>query len=202
MNGPRAARRERDGRQRETVVSWTRNALRDATRSYVPLGRGSFVNGPTSRLWPRQGQVARVTGVHCKSPTCPDLPGSYVYTDTPATYMRESRSMYTFTCTHAHVCVHTHTQLAHHRAYLLRVIVHNTVPSVSTADRNDSGGERDKIHRLSSLSLFLSFRRPSSPVPGTATDPSIRKFAVLSRGEFVRAGRARGIRGIEHLVVA
>ena len=53
----------------------------------------------------------------------------------------------------------------------------------------------DKIHRLSlslsSHSLFISLCRPSSPVPGTATDPSIRKFAVLSRGEFVHAGRAR-----------
>ena len=83
------------------------------------------MNRPTSRLWPRQGQIARVTGVHCKSPTCPDLPGLHVrtiyvsllpmreslhirfYTHVIHIYTRTVHLSHTYTHTHTHT--HTHT---------------------------------------------------------------------------------------------
>jgi len=64
---------------------------------------------------------------------------------------------------------------------LARICTRTRMPSISTADRTDNRSEREREREGGKLvSPSPSLRRPSSPVPGT--DPSIRKFAVLSRG--------------------
>lgn len=148
------------------------------------------MNRPTSRLWPRQGQVARVTYVHSKICILRFI-GFVLY----ITYTC-SQCMYVCEC----VCVcytHTHRQMRVHTACHS---LHPCTPSSVYVYTGASASARVHTHRAvstakrrdSPFAFSLSLRRPSSPVPGTATDPSIRKFAVrLSRGRFVRAGRTR-----------
>jgi len=58
--------------------------------------------------------------------------------------------------THTHTYIYIYIYIYDSHTICVREIVYNTVLSVSTSDRNDSGG-KETIHRLSLfLSLFLS----------------------------------------------
>lgn len=125
---------------------------------------------------------------------CPDLLDS-VYARTYAPNHLYAIAPYLYTRIYILIYIELYTRISCLRARHI-----HAVSSVSTADHTGST-EREREIRS-----FMSLRRPSSPVPGTATDPSIRKFAVLSRGGICSVPVVRAIRegsaGIEHLVVA